>query len=61
MTFQRLTCGVAALHHSHPTMQGVGDGVAGAECPRVATLAFDVSEAHLWCRRAPPQPPDAGL
>ena len=39
--------------------QGVGDGVAGAECPRVATLAIDVSEAHLWCRCAPPQPPDA--
>ncbi len=103
MTFQRLTCGVAELHHSHPTIPlqlenktqrgGWGsapglpltidvsgspvvspgsttatrshssrrtkqNGVAGAECPRVATLAIDVSEAHLWCRRAPPQPPD---
>ena len=42
---------------TRPT-QAETDGVAGAVCPRVATLAFDVSEAHLWCRCAPPQPPD---
>ena len=60
MTFRRLSCGVAAFHHSHPiaTQAGEQNGVAGAACPRVARLAFDVSQALLWCRWAPPQPPD---
>src|SRR5271157_747319 len=37
-TCRRLSCGVAALHHSHTfkTPQTNQPGVAGAECPRDA-------------------------
>ena len=57
LTCRRLTCGVAALHHSHPTLAfDVSVGWLGQNAP--GTWAYDLSEAHLWCRCAPPQPPD---
>ena len=48
-----------ALHHSHPMPLKPENktGWLGQNAPGVATLAFDLSEAHLWCRRAPLQPP----
>ena len=39
------------------SMQGVGVGWLGQNAP--GTWAYDLSEAHLWCHWAPPQPPDA--
>ena len=60
LTCRTLTCGVAALHHSHPMPLKPENktGWLGQNAPGVP-LAFDLSDAHLWCRCAPPQPPVA--
>ena len=44
---------------SHSSLSTERSGGGWGSMPQGATLAFDLSQALLWCRCAPPQPPDA--
>ncbi len=59
MTFQRLSCGVATLHQSHPLSLKPENktGWLGQYAPGLQRRPL-TSRALLWCRYAPPQPPN---